>query len=64
VLYALRFFIADPMQNISICSEVQASIWEAFKANGIEIPFPQRVNHRAGGAEVEATASPATDEDR
>jgi small-conductance mechanosensitive channel len=41
--YALRFWIADPMRNVSICSEVQAAVWRAFRRHGIEIPFPQRV---------------------
>jgi small-conductance mechanosensitive channel len=47
--YALRFWIPDPMLNISICSEVQVAVWQAFRAHGIEIPFPQRVVSRAGG---------------
>ncbi|MEB3323020.1 MAG: mechanosensitive ion channel domain-containing protein [Synechococcaceae cyanobacterium] len=45
--YALRFWIPDPMMNVSICSEVQVAVWQAFKAHGIEIPFPQRVLSRA-----------------
>ncbi len=43
--YALRFWIADPMDNISICSEVNQAIWRAFKREGIEIPFPQHVEY-------------------
>jgi small-conductance mechanosensitive channel len=46
--YALRFWIADPMQNVSICSEVQTAIWQAFRDRNIEIPFPQRVLSRPG----------------
>ena len=45
--YALRFWIADPMTNLSISSEIRRTIWRVFKENGIEIPFPQRVLHRA-----------------
>ncbi|WP_323248882.1 mechanosensitive ion channel family protein [Synechococcus sp. CCY9202] len=41
--YALRFWIANPMDNVSICSEVNMAVWKAFDAAGIEIPFPQRV---------------------
>ena len=41
--YALRFWIANPMDNSSICSEVNQAIWTAFAAAGIEIPYPQRV---------------------
>ena len=45
--YALRYWIADPMTNLSIGSEVRRTIWRVFKQNGIEIPFPQRVVHQA-----------------
>ena len=47
--YALRFWIADPMQGSPICSAVRAAIWEAFKANGLEIPYPQRIVHLEEG---------------
>ena len=43
--YALRFWIANPMDNIGICSEVNQAIWHAFKTNNIEIPFPQQVEY-------------------
>lgn len=42
--YSLRYWIADPMSNIGIVSEVNQAIWTAFKREGIEIPFPQQVN--------------------
>ncbi|MCP9835754.1 MULTISPECIES: mechanosensitive ion channel family protein [unclassified Cyanobium] len=47
--YALRFWIANPMDNVSICSEVQAGIWRAFRDRNIEIPFPQQVQYRVEG---------------
>jgi potassium efflux system protein len=47
ITYALRFWIAHPMDNVTICSEVNEAIWKAFAAEGIEIPFPQRVLHQA-----------------
>ncbi|MFY8148243.1 MAG: mechanosensitive ion channel family protein, partial [Prochlorococcaceae cyanobacterium] len=47
--YALRFWIANPMDNVSICSEVNQAVWQAFAEHDIEIPFPQRVIHRAPG---------------
>ena len=47
--YALRFWIANPMDNVSICSEVQAAIWRAFRDRQIEIPFPQQVQYRVEG---------------
>ena len=42
--YSLRYWIADPMSNLRVVSEVNQAIWTAFKREGIEIPFPQRVN--------------------
>jgi len=42
----LRVWICDPENGINnVSSEVRVAIWDAFKANGIEIPFPQRVMH-------------------
>ena len=41
--YALRFWIANPMNNVTICSEVNQAIWQAFREHQIEIPFPQQV---------------------
>ena len=39
----LRFWIDDPSNGVgNIRSEVLLSIWDRFKENGIEIPFPQR----------------------
>jgi small-conductance mechanosensitive channel len=43
--YALRFWIANPMDNVTICSEVNQAIWRAFRAHNIEIPFPQQVEY-------------------
>ena len=48
--YALRFWIANPMDNVGICSEVNQAIWTAFQRSGIEIPFPQQVQHNAEAA--------------
>ena len=45
IQYALRFWIANPMDNVTICSEVYQAIWHAFKREGIEIPFPQQVEY-------------------
>jgi potassium efflux system protein len=44
--YALRFWIANPMDNVGICSEVNQAIWTAFDREGIEIPYPQQVQHQ------------------
>ncbi len=47
--YVVRFGIADPLENLGIASGLADAIWKAFDAHGIEIPFPQRVIHPAGG---------------
>ncbi|WP_370561603.1 hypothetical protein [Cyanobium sp. NS01] len=46
--YALRFWMEDPLSNLSISSAVNAAVWRAFQEHGIEIPFPQRVVHSPG----------------
>ncbi|HEV2673518.1 MAG TPA: mechanosensitive ion channel domain-containing protein [Aliidongia sp.] len=39
----LRFWIGDPRNGTAnISSAVRLGIWDAFKENGIDIPFPQR----------------------
>ena len=43
--HALRFWSANPMDNVGICSEVNQAIWHAFKRQNIEIPFPQQVQY-------------------
>ncbi len=41
--FELRFWIQDPEEGIAnIRSDVYMRIWNLFKENGIEIPFPQR----------------------
>ena len=40
--YSLRFWITNPMDNVSICSTVNQAIWEAFRQQDIEIPFRNR----------------------
>lgn len=42
----LRFWIHDPSEGVSnIRSSVLLAVWDSFKANGVEIPFPQRDLH-------------------
>jgi small-conductance mechanosensitive channel len=43
--YCLRFWISNPMENVGICSEVNQAIWQAFRDNSIEMPFPQHVEY-------------------
>jgi small-conductance mechanosensitive channel len=39
----LRFWVKDPEAGAgNIKSAVYLAVWEAFRENGIEIPFPQR----------------------
>jgi small-conductance mechanosensitive channel len=46
--FVLRFWIKDPVEGITnVRSEVLLALWDIFKREGIEIPFPQRdVNMR------------------
>lgn len=42
----LRFWIGDPANGVSnVKSQILLQVWDIFKANGIEIPFPQRDLH-------------------
>ncbi|MDD2902017.1 MAG: mechanosensitive ion channel, partial [Syntrophales bacterium] len=42
----LRIWIKDPEKGVTnIKSEVQLKIWDLFKENGIEFPFPQHDLH-------------------
>lgn len=49
IQYALRFWIANPMDNVSICSAVNTAVWQAFRQEAIEVPFPQRVQYSISG---------------
>ncbi|MDJ0823154.1 MAG: mechanosensitive ion channel [Paracoccaceae bacterium] len=41
--YILRFWISDPTGGLTnIRGNVYLALWDAFQANGISIPFPQR----------------------
>ncbi len=41
--YVLRFWIQDPTGGLTnIRGQVFLALWDAFEANGISIPFPQR----------------------
>ena len=42
----LRFWIQDPMNGVTnVKSEVLLHVWDRFRANNIEFPFPQRDLH-------------------
>ena len=41
--FLLRFWIADPMKGMArLRSDVRFALWDAFKREGIEIPYPVR----------------------
>jgi small-conductance mechanosensitive channel len=41
--FALRFWIRDPREGLgSVRSTVMLAMWDAFKREGVEFPFPQR----------------------
>lgn len=41
--FLLRFWIRDPQQGVAnITGEVMLALWDAFKENGIAIPYPHR----------------------
>lgn len=47
----LGFWIADPQEGtLSVRSAINLQVWRAFKAEGIEIPFPQREVRLLGDA--------------
>jgi small-conductance mechanosensitive channel len=56
--FSLRFWIGDPIQGVgNVRSTVLFSLWDAFKQEGIEIPYPvrdvrvvQTAEHTPGGA--------------
>ncbi|WP_375688186.1 mechanosensitive ion channel domain-containing protein [Pseudooceanicola sp. LIPI14-2-Ac024] len=50
--YILRFWIKDPSKGLTnIRGNVYLALWDAFKANGISIPFPQREVRMLGDTE-------------
>ena len=49
--YVLRFWITDPSEGLTnVRGNVYLALWDAFKKNGISIPFPQREVRMLGGA--------------
>ncbi|WP_245837690.1 mechanosensitive ion channel family protein [Tropicimonas sediminicola] len=57
--YVLRFWITDPTKGLTnVRGDVYLALWDAFEAEGIEIPFPQREVRLLGHAPV-ADAPPS-----
>jgi small-conductance mechanosensitive channel len=48
--FSLTFWVADPSDMDSMKSEVMLSLWDAFKREGIRVPYPVRELRVRGGA--------------
>jgi small-conductance mechanosensitive channel len=48
--FSLTFWIADPDGMDNVKSDVMLSLWEAFKREGIRVPYPVRELRIRGGA--------------
>ena len=54
--FSLTFWIADPDGMDNVKSEVMLSLWDAFKREGIKVPYPVReIRIRGGALPVETT---------
>lgn len=56
VNFILRFWIVDPADGLTnIRGNVYLALWDAFKAEGISLPFPQREVRVLPGSSIEAS---------
>ena len=54
--FSLTFWIADPDGMDGVKSDVMLALWEAFKREGIRVPYPVReIRVRGGALPVETT---------
>jgi small-conductance mechanosensitive channel len=54
--FSLTFWIADPDGMDNVKSDVMLSLWDAFKREGIRVPYPVReIRIRSGALPVETT---------
>ncbi|WP_407177374.1 mechanosensitive ion channel family protein [Bradyrhizobium sp. STM 3562] len=59
--FSLTFWIADPDGMDGVKSEVMLSLWDAFKREGIHVPYPVReIRVRGGVLPVETTVESST----
>lgn len=59
--FSLTCWIADPSYMDSVKSEVMLALWEAFKREGIRVPYPVReLRVRGGALPVETTVEVPT----
>ena len=42
ITYILRFSVRNPLEALTVSSQLRQQIWTAFEENDITIPFPQR----------------------
>ncbi|MEQ8283471.1 MAG: mechanosensitive ion channel [Parvibaculum sp.] len=53
----LRIWVLDPEKGmVNVTSDIRLAIWDAFHANGIEFPFPQRDLHISSAKGLEDLA--------
>ncbi len=58
--FTLGFWIGDPENGqLNVRSDVNRAILAAFRAHGVEIPYPQRVVHHVADAAPAAPSAPA-----
>ena len=65
--FSLTFWIADPDGMDNVKSDVMLALWDAFKREGIRVPYPVReirvrggalpVEHRGGSFQLDAGLS-------
>ncbi len=56
----LGYWIADPENGINnVRSDINLAIWRAFQANGINVPFPQRVVHVINDTSLSLNSAPS-----
>jgi small-conductance mechanosensitive channel len=59
--FSLTFWIADPDGMDNVKSEVMLALWDAFKREGIRVPYPVReIRVRGGALPVETTVEVPT----
>ncbi|MEO0785611.1 MAG: mechanosensitive ion channel family protein, partial [Pseudomonadota bacterium] len=49
--FEVRAFVSDVSSSLKARTELRVAIFKAFKAAGVEIPFPQRDLHLRSGPE-------------
>ena len=45
IIYTLNFSLSDPTIRLGVKSDLGSEIWRRFRAEGLEIPFPQQDIH-------------------